>query len=139
MPAFQHSEESDRTIADLARQGMSASQIGAVLGITRNVVIGRSHRRGIQLNPQRQPAQRKRASARPVVSKTVTLPRVVMPIAKPVVIKPVKPVGEGVTFFDLGPRSCRYPHGERFCGAETSHGSSWCGWHRAIVYRPVVR
>jgi hypothetical protein len=42
----------------------------------------------------------------------------------------------------LGTRQCRYiisddPRRAICCGAPTSEGSSWCAWHRRLVYVPA--
>ena len=43
------------------------------------------------------------------------------------------------TLFKLQTRQCRFivsdEHADAvFCGAETQEGSSWCPWHRRLVY-----
>jgi len=48
------------------------------------------------------------------------------------------------TLFKLQARQCRFIVSEDqskaiFCGAETQEGSSWCPWHRRLVYaRPPI-
>lgn len=53
----------------------------------------------------------------------------------------------GVTLLELGPRSCRWPVdapimdlkapvAERFCGAQTREGSSYCPACRKLAYLP---
>ncbi|WP_420870161.1 GcrA family cell cycle regulator, partial [Microvirga aerophila] len=41
----------------------------------------------------------------------------------------------------IGARQCRYivsddPRHAVFCGASTREASSWCDWHRRLVYVP---
>jgi hypothetical protein len=41
----------------------------------------------------------------------------------------------------IGTRQCRYivsddPRRAICCGAPTKEGSSWCDWHRRLVYAP---
>ncbi len=48
------------------------------------------------------------------------------------------------TLFKLRARQCRFIVSDDrsealFCGAETQDGSSWCPWHRRLVYtKPLV-
>jgi hypothetical protein len=48
------------------------------------------------------------------------------------------------TLFKLQARQCRFIVSEDqskaiFCGSETQEGSSWCPWHRRLVYtKPLV-
>lgn len=44
-------EEREMKLKACAATGMSASEIGKVLGVTRNAVIGKARRCGIKLNP----------------------------------------------------------------------------------------
>lgn len=42
----------------------------------------------------------------------------------------------------IGTRQCRYivsddPRSAVCCGAPTAEGSSWCAWHRQLVYVPA--
>ncbi|QRM35502.1 GcrA family cell cycle regulator [Microvirga sp. VF16] len=47
------------------------------------------------------------------------------------------------TLFKLRARQCRFIVSDKqpnaiFCGGETQAGSSWCPWHRRLVYtRPL--
>jgi len=48
------------------------------------------------------------------------------------------------TLFKLQARQCRFIVSEDqskaiFCGSETQEGSSWCPWHRRLVYaKPLM-
>ena len=61
-------------------------------------------------------------------------PMSMLPIAEP------PPQGH-TTLLKLKARQCRFiVSGEvrkaLFCGAPTTNGSSWCAWHRQLVYTP---
>jgi hypothetical protein len=49
------------------------------------------------------------------------------------------------TLFKLRARQCRFIVSDErteaiFCGGETQDGSSWCPWHKRLVYtKPLVR
>lgn len=154
MGQFTWTAEIDAVVAKLASEGQSARQIAEAIGTTRNAVFGRSHRKGIQLDKTksvklRSEAKKAEAAKKPARITTITLPKVAkLPVFKTVVIetppKVFEPTTFGVSFADLGPRSCRFALGKMkdrpdlFCGHETSMpGSAWCEWHRSVVYRPV--
>jgi hypothetical protein len=48
------------------------------------------------------------------------------------------------TLFKLRARQCRFIVSDErseaiFCGGETQDGSSWCPWHRRLVYtKPLI-
>ena len=47
------------------------------------------------------------------------------------------------TLFKLQARQCRFIVSEDqskaiFCGSETQEGSSWCPWHRRLVYAKTL-
>jgi hypothetical protein len=47
--------------------------------------------------------------------------------------------GSRATLFKLRARQCRFTVSDErleavFCGGETLDGSSWCPWHRCLVY-----
>ena len=51
MSRFRHDYTTINKVRDYAANGLSASQIGLTLGVSKNVVIGIVHRNDIQLNP----------------------------------------------------------------------------------------
>ena len=47
------------------------------------------------------------------------------------------------TLFKLRARQCRFIVSDErseaiFCGSETQEGSSWCPWHRRLVYAKAL-
>ena len=121
---------------------LSASQIGSLLGITRNAVIGKARRldldrRNTANHKPRTPIadRRKRRRKRP----TRPLIKVeAMPEAIPAP-RPIAPVGKHVLLIDLRPEHCRWPIGEPvemlFCGAVKDGSSSYCEAHARRAYQ----
>jgi GcrA cell cycle regulator len=139
--------EQDTRLADFLRDGKSASEIGAELGVSRNAVVGRVHRNpelakiGFARSPGKQgPRQRKsdKPRARPriaVVSPSILFDHApAVPLPEPVFI-PGERHTVGRPILMLGHGECRWPvndadRGELhlFCGAPAD--GSWCECHR---------
>jgi len=107
-------------------RNMSGTQIGRLIGRTKNAVIGRAHRLGLRkLAPQ------------------VKLLPVEHPAAEPAEpAKPAEPARQArgrrwMPLLELRSRDCRWPDqvrdlsakATRFCGAPAIPGSSYCGQH----------
>lgn len=144
-------EEQDRQLKALWVEGLSASQCGARLGISRNAVIGRVHRLdlparaprrlgarhatdGKRERPQRI-RERKPPKPAPTLATVTLKPLPLLPVAEP---DPNKP-----GLIDLKPGHCKFPHGDpgtegfHFCGAKCERDASpYCDYHRSIAYQP---
>lgn len=121
-------EPEDATLRALAAQGLSSGNIAARMGKSRNAVIGRALRAGIDMSRARKPSPGKRpvkASKSPVVK----MERPVRPT------QPVeRPAMRLVTLLDLRANDCRWicegtGAAARFCGAEKFVGQSYCAFH----------
>lgn len=150
----------DATLRQLAEEGKSFSEIGAVIGRTRNACIGRAHRIGVIKGGAREPSQHPDAvRAR---AARAGLPPPPKPPRAPVerlfapkqdnTPKPLYPLPEASTtaygvprvLLDLEPHHCRFAFGERagqhlFCCADRLPGKAWCADHHALVFRPSDR
>ncbi len=122
-------------IADLKRlwtAGHSTSQIGTVLGVSKNAVIGKAHR--IKLPPRPSPI---RHSSEPKKPKPAPFPKRVPKIQRRLIFKPTRPRN--------GAPSCLWPIGDpgdadfHFCGGETVTGRPYCPEHCARAYLPRTR
>lgn len=100
-------------VAELGRlwqEGLSTSEIGRRLGLTKNAVVGKAHRLALQ--------------PRPSPLKSLPMPR---PIARIVAI-------------DFSGPSCCWPTGHpgekgfHFCGERNLPGKPYCAAHAAIAY-----
>ncbi len=124
----------DERITELKRlwdAGHSASHIGKALGVSKNAVIGKSHR--LKLSPRPSPIRR---SMTPRAARPAPAPkRVPKPLARPIM---------RATRAHGGSSSCLWPIGDpstpefHFCGAEAVPGKPYCLEHcaRAYVTRP---
>lgn len=121
-----------------------ASQIGRVLGVSRNTVIGKLNRLKAQGLRTDRPKPVPKVAARPPTKPKIAPPE---PAPAPTVAPVVAPT-TGVTIFDLGApekimdRRCRFiagailgPHDTRYCGERTaSEGASYCAEHATLCY-----
>ena len=119
----QESTWSDETrvakLRELWSQGKTASEIGAILGVTRNAVIGKVHR--LELSGRPSPIKHRRVEAPEPRSNTSL---------------------GSATILSLGDRSCKWPVGDplspdfHFCGKCASPGMPYCTEHAALAYQP---
>lgn len=138
----------DERVAELKRlwtEGFSASQCAARLGgVTRNGVIGKIHRLH-GYDRKEHPASVRhstgdRKKARPTTHQPKPRPK---PVLKVMPIETGPPEALMITLMHLDNHQCRYPLGEAtgaaqlFCGAPKDIESSWCPFHRRIVFRPT--
>lgn len=139
----------------LVAKRLSAGQIAKELDMSRNAVIGKIHRSGLQLKgklPRSLMDARKADSKRPRKKAFSVEPwhekaasRLQPPQPQPPPPPPPDPpkvLGTGqYKLFDLTSRNmCRFPYGEvapfTFCGQKVvAEGSSWCAEHCHIVYQ----
>lgn len=145
-------DERIETLRALWTDGQTASQIGEVLGCTRNAVIGKVHRLGItrDLSINRQEAVATAEAPHHERAARIAQQRnpqhlmeqaklVAELAAKWVPGRPTHRKGYK-TIFQLGPRDCRWPIGEKyesarmFCGNRAVPGKSYCSEHWGSVY-----
>ena len=143
-----HGWTAERTdeLEKLVALGLSGSQIAEKMGLSRNQVVGRSHRCGFKLSGGA--AQEAR-----VLSNVAIRPKKRRVAALKLVeggMKPSKPAldlsrvynGETVPFSQSGRFQCRYiidaeaTADARTCAAHALPGSTWCSTHRAICFVP---
>lgn len=121
---------------------LSASEIGRRLGISKNAVIGRSHRLRLPARPS--PIIRQSAIAKPARAEPTAPARRLEPLATPAAVavaavRPAEPL-------DRLQSACRWPIGHpgtagfAFCGQDCTAGKPYCEEHcrRAYVRRPIV-
>lgn len=120
--------------------GLSASVIAAQLGeVTRNAVIGKVHRLGIQgrAATRRQPRRtmpRRNRIGRAVIRK----PAFVRPSPVPPPGLPPAPAALMLSIAQLTEATCHWPIGDPrqpgfgFCGARRTGRQPYCGHHQAI-------
>lgn len=115
-------EWTDERVAELARlweQGLTTADIGKILGVSKNAVVGKAHRIGLAGRPspiKRKPGERAARTPPP----------------------PPKPKGKSVV--ELNAVTCRWPIGDpkdsdfHFCGKKAAPGKPYCAEHAQIAY-----
>ena len=154
-------EDRMQMLSELWTQGLSASQIASKLGgVTRNAVIGKAHRMGLQCRPSpirtggSSSRSRRRAADRRAASKVLATTVVGqgvfqdMPYDNPEEIEAISPPPvevnghasrlEGARLGQAG--ACAWPIGDpgddnfRFCDATSSPGRPYCSDHCDQAY-----
>ena len=130
----------DEKIDDLKMlwaKGLSTAEIGRELGVSKNAVVGKSHRLG--LKPRPSPIAGK--TAEPAAPGAAPAAAAAAP-AKPKAAKPAKPkeVARIGDIIDLGPQMCRWPFNDpgdedfHFCGRQVTPSKPYCPEHCAVAY-----
>ena len=138
--------------ADYA-EGYSCAQIAARIGdgISRNAVIGKVHRLGLEKplivkKPARETRPRKQSSRQRHIPGTNRFYEAVSNPAE-IKLRCVEITPRNVTLIDLEPGDCRYPYGGdiegesiTFCGHPKQDGSQYCTPHHHLCWvAPIVR
>jgi GcrA cell cycle regulator len=132
--------------------GMTASQIAEQLGegVTRNAVIGKAHRLGLESRPSpvKVAEGAEAAPAAPVAAAATSAPTpVATPAPIPVAARPIakKPTRSGkaakTSLLDLNEKICKWPIGHpgdadfHFCGKASQAGFPYCTEHCLVAYQ----
>jgi GcrA cell cycle regulator len=136
--SFQWTGDLVGEVATYLKQGLSAAQIAAQLGISRNAVIGKVHRDGILSG-----IGFARSLGDPLTPKHVSKQRTPKPPRpfKPVIIDTLPYQVVGKPMLMLAAQECRWvlsdvEPGEThlFCGSPTEAGCSYCDAHYSRLY-----
>lgn len=136
-------EAQDARLRELVEEGITAREIGALLGCSRNAVIGRCRRIGVKLkrlSSRDVTRQRPRRTELRRLRKTKKAPRA---RSVPITDQDI-PHAQRKTLLELGPCDCHWPVGDPatpdffFCGGVRQGGSSYCTAHehRSRDYTP---
>jgi GcrA cell cycle regulator len=143
------SDDRIEQLKKLWEQGLSASAIGKVLGVSKNAVVGKAHRLKLPARPS--PIRR---GARPQVKRVAVLPKPLTmpglrhshrasPISSALASLPPAPTVTAPPTrraVARGVKSCLWPVGDpgaadfHFCGSEVIAGKSYCATHCAKAY-----
>ncbi len=143
-----------KELKKLWKKGLTTGEIGRVIGMSKNAVVGKAHRLGLESRPspiKREEAPKKEKASRVIKKVTKPAPKKEQPVAVETA-EPVKAVkktksgkNKGVKLVDLKPTSCRWPEGDpkdpdfHFCGKEAVPGKSYCEEHCAVAYSGVFK
>lgn len=130
-------QEMDETLRTMAAEGKTSTWIGAAVGRSRNSVIGRAKRIGVNLLFR---SPRGTGVVSPIVR--IKVPAAKKRMAPPQPAAPVVPDEErvGIPLVELMSYSCRWPvhrDGEeaRFCGAHAYSDFPYCLEHARRAYQ----
>ena len=143
-----------KELKKLWKKGLTTGEIGRILGISKNAVVGKAHRLGLESRPS--PIKRetscKKEKKQPVKKQNKSPIKKEKSASVQKVLKLVKTVeknktdkNKGVKLVDLKPTSCRWPEGDpkdpdfHFCGKEAVPGKAYCEEHCAIAYSGVFK
>jgi GcrA cell cycle regulator len=129
--------EADQVMRKMFEDGCTMSQIGAAIGCSRNAVIGKVHRLGLErfvgraTPPRQQPTKRARSPRLPPP------PPVLVEAPMPMLVEVVEAPTAGHArkqIIELRSDECRWPVGEPgadlcFCAEPQRWGSSYCAYH----------
>lgn len=157
------SEELTTKLRELADGKRTSEQLAALLGVTRNAVIGRAHRLGLKLSSHRNGFSSGRSKVKACARKkelaemSASLPSlevgthlrrqgpsrtVVVPDPKPLALPPeppAEPASRPCKLVALTATRCRWPLGDprhksfRYCGANKEVEVSYCHAHERIA------
>ena len=144
-----------KELKKLWKKGLTTGEIGRSIGMSKNAVVGKAHRLGLESRPSpiKREVKIKKEKPRTVIKKEVKSAQKVIeaPIESEIeeAVKPVKKVKtgkiKGVKLVDLKPTSCRWPEGDpkdpdfHFCGKEIVPGKSYCEEHCAVAYSGIFK
>jgi GcrA cell cycle regulator len=127
----------------LREQGLSASQIGVELGVTRNAVIGKLHRLGLNAAESSEQREARRAAANARCAK-YRASKGAKVRARIEVEAPQAPQSLELTLETIQSDQCRFIAGDplaggTYCGHPVAEdGLSWCQYHYGLVYEPTT-
>jgi GcrA cell cycle regulator len=123
--------EAELLMREMFEDGFTMSQIGAVIGCSRNAVIGKVHRLGLErFVPRATPLLRQ-----PQATRRARSPRPPPPPPKPLLVEVEAPTAEHAhkQITELQHGDCRWPVGEPadfcFCAEPQRWDSSYCAYH----------
>jgi GcrA cell cycle regulator len=128
--------------------GLTASQIADALGegVTRNAVIGKAHRLGLESRPSpvkgTEAVVEAPAAKAPAVATPAPAPAAA-PVTRPVVARKAAQNGKAArtTLLDLNEKICKWPIGHpndadfHFCGKPAQAGFPYCTEHCLLAYQ----
>ena len=131
----------DEQVEELKRlweKGLTTGEIGKALGVSKNAVVGKAHRLGLNGRPS--PIRRGDEETEETVSEPVEKKKETKTAASKKSAAKEKEKQKLFTVNDLTSTSCRWPIGDpkdedfHFCGKEALPDKPYCAEHAAIAY-----
>jgi len=125
----------DKKIADLEKfwnKGLTTAEIGKKLDVSKNAVVGKAHRLGLQGRPSPIKREPKDVQKKPETSSSLPSPSSSA--------SPLPKKNDFITIADLTLEMCRWPTGDpkfadfHFCGKKTFQNKPYCLNHCAEAY-----
>jgi GcrA cell cycle regulator len=129
----------ERLVTMWETAGISAAQIGKILGVSKSAIIGKAHRLGLVDRAQPRAARLlKIAQNNEQVSSQPNKRPLPPPKPYQAPTPPPAPAYGTLKVLDLRHNSCRWPEGDGpifvFCGRPRHHESSYCAEHHALSH-----
>jgi GcrA cell cycle regulator len=140
--------ETEEVLRDLWAQGVSASIIATKIATTRNAVIGKAHRLGLNRRRPPQPPLMGRHAVVRAARRTRKKEERKMEdsVPDPMFVEDERPPRGPLTIIELGYDDCRWPVASDFRGVtshycgERRHGTDpYCAEHCRRAYHPLPR
>ena len=147
------------TLKKLWTEGLSASQIAKELGgVSRNAVIGKVHRLGLESRQKAAPKAEEDATVEPLAEAPTQAPEAPpAPEPEPAAVPEaandvgtadadddiVVPIPLKLKLTELTERTCKWPIGDpmhddfHFCGHEADEGRPYCEYHSTLAFQPA--
>ena len=139
-------EERIETLTALWEEGLSASEIGKALGVSKNAVVGKAHRLKLAARPspikrdgESKRRRRNAALARARMAESVQTPTMVPEVEADDSVMPIAPMLERKAAQESR-NLCLWPIGDpsdkdfHFCGEPAAPGKPYCSKHCAVAY-----
>ena len=146
-----------KELEKLWNKGLTTMEIGSRLGLSKNAVVGKAHRLGLEARPSPIKHENVKHTANKAVRKEEPVKKNADvsdassgPVFKSEPLPPEINIHKskkqkGVAGVDLKPNSCRWPEGDpkdpnfHFCGEPVAPGKIYCPDHCAIAYTGVFK